>query len=871
MQAPAEKLGSFYLGGEYDLAGAALTDMPHLYDARDLVTHAVVVGMTGSGKTGMCVGLLEEAALDKVPAIIIDPKGDMGNLLLQFPNGGADDFRPWINEDDASRKGMTPDDFAAAEAQKWTKGLADWGIALERLRTLQETVEYTIFTPGSDAGVPINILGSLSAPQLDWALEGEAIREQITGTVGALLGLANVSADPVRSREGVLLATIFEHYWKQGQNLDLAMLVKAIATPPMATIGVFDVETFFPEKARFELAMSFNNLIAAPSFQAWLQGEPLDVATLYYTPEGKPRHSIFYIAHLTDSERMFFVTLLLENVLSWMRRQSGTTSLRALLYFDEIFGYFPPSAEPPSKRPLLTLMKQARAFGLGVVLVTQNPVDLDYKGLTNAGTWVIGKLQAERDKARVMDGLKGAIAEAGSRAEVDYDDLISKLGTRIFLMHNVHAGEPVVFSTRWAQSYLRGPLTRPQVRTLMASQREALAAAAPAPAAQPAAAPAQSGDPAGATATAASAVPAPAPTTAPTAGSAGSTAPKGYMGVAPKLPDSVSQVFLPIQIGEGEAATMLDRQAAGATSNATVQLGYRPAALAQVRVGYVDKALDYDDAEDALLLIPLPEYGTVDLDAAERLTLSLREIGATPESVEPAMGPYFVALPENYSSSTELRAIKSRLSDHLYQEWRRQVRTQPELKVAQQPGEADADFFARVALAARERRDAEVEKLRLALKKKYDAESERLRKEEVELSEDEAKARALANERNVGMGEKLINQLLGRRSSSIASAYMTKQRQIDAAKADAQESRDEIARLQAAIQALKDEFNRSAAEIAARYDELQGAFAPVEVAPRKSDVTVTEFLLAWIPEWLVQVESGGRTQVHAVRADVRPQ
>ncbi|MGL4649804.1 MAG: ATP-binding protein, partial [Caldilineaceae bacterium] len=476
MQAPPEKLGSFFLGAEYDLSAGAATESPVNYDARDLVTHAVVVGMTGSGKTGMCVGLLEEAALDKVPAIIIDPKGDLGNLLLQFPDGRPEDFRPWINEDDATRKGMTPDDFAAAEAKKWTEGLAGWGIALERMRTLRDTVDYTIFTPGSDAGVPINILGSLAAPQLDWDVEGEAIRERITGTVAALMGLADISADPVRSREGVLLASIFEFYWKQGQNLDLAMLVKSIAAPPMATVGVFEVNTFFPEKDRFSLAMSFNNLIAAPSFQSWLMGEPLDVATLYYTPEGKPRHSIFYIAHLSDSERMFFVTLLLENVLTWMRRQSGTTSLRALLYFDEIFGYFPPTAEPPSKRPLLTLMKQARAFGLGVVLVTQNPVDLDYKGLTNAGTWVIGKLQAERDKARVMDGLKGAIAEAGSSSDVDFDAMISRLSNRIFLMHNVHSDGPVVFNTRWAQSYLRGPLTRPQVRLLMKDKRSAAVA-----------------------------------------------------------------------------------------------------------------------------------------------------------------------------------------------------------------------------------------------------------------------------------------------------------------------------------------------------------------------------------------------------------
>ncbi|MCL4859852.1 MAG: DUF87 domain-containing protein, partial [Caldilineaceae bacterium] len=389
MQAPPEKLGAFYLGAEYDLASGQRLEAPIIYDARDLTTHAVCVGMTGSGKTGLCIGLLEEAALDNVPAILIDPKGDMTNLLLQFPELRTEDFRPWINVDDARRKGMNDEEYAESTAQNWRNGLADWGIDPERIRHLLEASDYTIFTPGSDAGMPVSILGSLAAPKIDFDTDAEALRERISGTVAALLGLVGVNADPVRSREAILLATIFEHFWRQQQDVDLAQLILSIQNPPVRKLGVFDVDTFYPEKDRFSLAMAFNNLIAAPTFQSWLTGESLDVDQLFYTAEGKPRHSIFYIAHLSDSERMFFVTLLLESILTWVRRQSGTTSLRALLYFDEIFGYFPPTAEPPSKRPLLTLLKQARAFGLGVVLVTQNPVDLDYKGLTNAGTWFI--------------------------------------------------------------------------------------------------------------------------------------------------------------------------------------------------------------------------------------------------------------------------------------------------------------------------------------------------------------------------------------------------------------------------------------------------------------------------------------------------
>ena len=410
MQAPPEQLGSFYLGAEYDLDAGARTDKPLTYDARDLVTHAVCVGMTGSGKTGLCIGLLEEAALDKVPAILIDPKGDITNLLLTFPELLPEQFKPWVNEDDARRKNMTLDAYAEKTATDWRAGLADWGQSDARIRALKEAVDFTIFTPGSDMGVGLNILGSLAAPKLDWETEAESIRERISGTVAALLGLAGVEADAVRDREGILLSNIFEFYWRKGEDLDLAKLILAIQKPPVRQMGVFDVDTFYPEKERFGLAMSFNNLVASPKFQSWLQGEPLDIDRMLFTADGKPRHSVIYIAHLSDAERMFVVTLIAENLLTWMRKQSGTTSLRALFYFDEIFGYFPPTAEPPSKRPLLTLLKQARAFGLGIVLVTQNPVDLDYKGLTNAGTWFIGKLQAERDKERVLSGLKGALS-----------------------------------------------------------------------------------------------------------------------------------------------------------------------------------------------------------------------------------------------------------------------------------------------------------------------------------------------------------------------------------------------------------------------------------------------------------------------------
>jgi len=473
MQPPPDHLGSFYLGAEYDLQNETRTNVPLNYEARDLTTHALCVGMTGSGKSGLCLGLMEEAALDDVPAILIDPKGDIANLVLQFPDLSPGDFAPWISQDDARREGKSAADYAADVAAGWKRGIEDWGMSLKRVQSLKESAEYTIYTPGSEAGAPINILDSLAAPGLSFDDFAEIIRERISGTVNALLSLVGIAADPIQSREAILLAAIFEHFWRRNQDLDLTKLILSIQNPPVRQLGVLDVDTFFPEKDRFELAMAFNNLLAAPTFQNWLEGETLDIDALLYTESGVPRHSIFYIAHLSIQERMFFVTLMLESVLGWVRRQAGTRSLRAILYFDEVYGYLPPVAQPPSKRPLMALLKQSRAVGLGCVLATQNPADIDYKALANTGTWFIGRLQTERDRARVIDGLKGAISESGGDSgRVDYDQVISQLGSRVFLMHNVHEDAPVVFQTRWVMSYLHGPLTRPQIRDLMGRHRD---------------------------------------------------------------------------------------------------------------------------------------------------------------------------------------------------------------------------------------------------------------------------------------------------------------------------------------------------------------------------------------------------------------
>jgi hypothetical protein len=477
-----EKLGVFYLGRPFDLAKKKLRDGIVLYDSRDLVTHAVCVGMTGSGKTCLCVALIEEAALDGVPAILIDPKGDLGNLLLTFPDLKPADFRPWINEEDAARKGVSADDYAREQAALWKAGLAEWGEDGARIAKLKASADFTIFTPGSSAGRPVSILRSFAAPNAETRSDAELLGERVATTATGLLALLRLDVDPIQSREHILISTIFEAAWKAGEDLELSTLIERIQKPPVARVGVLDLESFFPAKERFALAMKFNNLLAAPGFSAWLEGEALDIGAILRTPEGKPRVSIFSIAHLSDAERMFFVTMLLNETVGWMRGQSGTTSLRALLYMDEIAGYFPPVATPPSKAPMLTLLKQGRAFGLGVVLTTQNPVDLDYKGLSNAGTWLLGRLQTERDKARVLDGLEGVAAGGGPKFErAAMEQTLAGLQSRVFLMNDVHEDAPVVFQSRWAMSYLRGPLTRGQIKTLIDPQkRQAGARGAPA-------------------------------------------------------------------------------------------------------------------------------------------------------------------------------------------------------------------------------------------------------------------------------------------------------------------------------------------------------------------------------------------------------
>jgi hypothetical protein len=459
-----EKLGVFYLGKTVNPKDGEPTDDVLLYESKNLTTHAVCLGMTGSGKTGLGIATLEEAAIDKIPAIIIDPKGDLSNLLLTFPHLSPEEFLPWIDEAEAERKGQTPKAYATTVAKNWKDGLAKWGEDGKRIQNLRSSADMVIYTPASNAGIPLSILSSFAAPPKELLLDSGAMRDRIMSVASSLLGLLGINADPIKSREHILISTLIDQAWRQGQDLDIAALVQLVQKPPFDKIGALDLETFFPNKDRLALSISINNLLASPGFQAWMEGEPLDIQRMLYTTEGKPKLAIISIAHLSDSERMFFVTLLLNEFLAWMRRQSGTSSLRALLYMDEIFGYFPPSAMPPCKTAMLTLLKQARAFGVGIILATQNPVDLDYKGLSNCGTWFIGKLQTERDRARVLEGLQ--MASNGDIDSKTLEKMLATTGNRTFVMRSVHEKDPILFQTRWTLSYLRGPLTLAQISAL---------------------------------------------------------------------------------------------------------------------------------------------------------------------------------------------------------------------------------------------------------------------------------------------------------------------------------------------------------------------------------------------------------------------
>lgn len=793
-----EKLGVFYLGKNYDLDKSQLHDELVLYDSKDLTTHAVIIGMTGSGKTGLGLGLIEEAAIDRIPVIAIDPKGDLGNLLLTFPDLSPEQFKPWVNAQEAATKGISGEAYAVAQADLWRKGLADWGQSAERIKKLRETADFAIYTPGSSSGLQLSILRSFNAPSMQMREDSDLYRERVQATATSLLALLNIDSDPFTSREHILISNILSHYWNQGKDLDIPNLIAAIQAPPFKEIGVMNLDLFYPSKERFALAMQLNNLIASTGFQAWREGQPLDINALMYTETGQPRVAVMSIAHLGDAERMFFVSMLLNEVLSWMRAQQGTTSLRAILYIDEIFGYMPPIANPPSKQLLLRLLKQARAFGLGIVLATQNPVDLDYKGLSNAGTWFIGRLQTERDKMRLLEGLEGA-AVGGAFNRQKMEQILAGLGKRVFLMHNVHEDTPVVFQTRWTLSYLSGPLTREQIKTIMNEKKAALPIT---------------------------------PTEIKTAPAVKAISESGDQeGSQPILPTEIKQFFVPVQMAQAPNQVTYFPKVVGACeiafNNPKYKLQHTKRALYFCEIGDEPVPVDWAQAETA----------NIDLNSFEKEAWSNAVFAECPASAQN---------PKNYSNWSKLLERHAKTNEALT------LFSSPVLSAVSLPDEPERDFRIRLQQLAREHRDGQVEALRKKYAVKINTLNEQLRRAEQVIERESAQTREKQLETALSFGTALLGAFMGRKTFSASTAgklgsAVRSAGRIGKEASDVQRAQENAAAIQQQLAQLEADLQQDIEQISAQVDAQIEALEKVTVQPKATDIYLQFVGLAWVP------------------------
>ena len=788
-------------------------------DSPDLVTHAVCVGMTGSGKTGLCIDLLEEAAIDGVPALVIDPKGDLGNLLLTFPNLAPADFRPWIDEDEARRNGKSSDEWAAAQADLWKKGLASWDQDGDRITRLKAAADFAIYTPGSTSGLPISILKSFSAPSQDFIDESDLMRERVATTATSLLGLIGVDADPIKSREHILLSNIIDVTWRKGQDLDIASLIGLIQTPPMQKVGVLDLEAFFPSAKRFELAMALNNLLASPGFSAWLEGEPLDIASLLHTPAGKPRVAIMSIAHLNDAERMFFVALLLNQVLGWMRQQPGTSSLRAIVYMDEIAGYLPPVANPASKGPMLTLLKQARAFGVGMVLATQNPVDLDYKALSNAGTWFIGRLQTERDQARVLDGLEGATTTAG--AEFDrgtMSKLITGLGKRQFLLHNVHEDHPATFESRWAMSYLRGPLTRVQIKALMGGRATGSGLQAPD-------AGGRSKD---------------RPYTASAAGSPESEA---------QSPAAVGPIFRLAKSGALTSAPVLPPDVKQYFAPAGTHAAYQPMVLAVAKVHYADAKSGVDTIRQTVFVAPITaDPIPVDWAKASAAGFTVDQLATAVPS-----GATFADLPTAANKSRNYADWSKAFVTWLSASQPVTLFRSQALGLTSTADETEGAFRVRLQQASREKRDAATAALRQSVAGKLASLQTKLQAAQQKVATEQGQRTAQGVQAAISIGASIFSAFMGRKTLSAANVgrATTAFRSAGRVVKDQQDvgvAQEGAAAVQQQIDQVNSDLAAQIAALDVTYNPQTATLDSVAVKAKRTDVNVQLVALVWVAD-----------------------
>lgn len=787
-----EKMDLFYLGREIDRKTGSTSMLPLLYKNKNLTTHATIIGMTGSGKTGLGICLLEEAAMDRLPAIVIDPKGDMGNLLLSFPDLRPDDFLPWVDAAKAEQKGISREDLARETAATWEEGIQSWDQNRERIKRMRSSVEFAIYTPGAESGRPVSVLNSLEAPEPGVMEDNDTAASLVGSTVASILGLIGLQADPLTSREHILLSSIILRYWREGSDLSLEKLIASVVNPDFDRIGVFPLESFFPQAKRMDLAIQLNNILASPAFSGWTKGEPLQIANLLYAADGRSRIVIFSIAHLSEPERMFFVTMLLSRLVSWMRKQDGSSGLRCLLYMDEIFGYFPPVGNPPSKKPMLMLLKQARAYGLGVVLATQNPVDLDYKGLANIGTWFIGRLQTRQDQDRVMRGIAGS-SDAAEKETLRA--LLAGMRGRTFLMYSAHIDEPVLFETRWVMSYLKGPISLAEISHLPGFGTADL--------------------PGGDTSSS---------DQLSTAGS------PGIQATLPLLPDTVPQCFVQMPFP-------------------TEEVTFQPWLAGRAKVRFFNQARGIDQINDISLRLALDDsFSGFDWSRAVANPAKPEEtVDVVPTAAR------FRMLPASFGQLKNLREAEKSMSDHLYHSMALSLWRVPVLKLESQPGESEAQFRQRVVDCLREKKEEETGKLKEQYQSRRQVLEGRLEKAYDRIEKEKGDVRARGIDTALSFGVAVFGALFGRKALSVTTASRSAQGMRNAGrvmkeKGDVRRAGEEVERIEGEIAALAQELQGKIEEISDRNGQEDFPLETFTINPRRSDIFDVKVFVQWEPE-----------------------
>jgi Helicase HerA, central domain len=786
-----EKLGLLYLGKELDFDSGAVSDVPFLYKNKNLTTHGVIIGMTGSGKTGLGVGLIEEAIMDNVPSIVIDPKGDMGNLLLTFPESKPEDFAPWIDPAEAARKEMSVDEFASATAQNWKEGLASWGQESKRIERLRSKTTMTIYTPGSSAGMPVSVLSGFVAPDKSVLEDTDTLNSLVNATTTSLLALVDITGAPLQGKEHILVSSVLLHFWRKGEDLSMESLIGQIVNPPFSKVGIFSLDTFYPQNDRMSLAMTLNNILASPTFSSWTEGEPLDIQRILYGEDGSPRTAIFSIAHLSDAERMFFVTMLLNQFIGWMRRQQGSSSLKALLYMDEIFGYFPPIANPPSKKPMMLLLKQARAFGVGVVLSTQNPVDLDYKGLSNIGTWFVGRLQTRQDQEKVVEGIVGA--SDGNLDSSKVRSLLSDMKGRQFLLNSVHIEEPILFETRWVMSYLKGPITKNDIKRLMAPRKQNVAASQDHSAVV----------------------------------SRSSAQKTGGPGLAPVVPRKIEQLYYLQNMAS-------ERPNFEAKLGVSASVRFYNAKRNIDQVVEVNQQLYLDDS-----------FARLDWGNAVDTDYSLDDCLSTP----PSESSYY-PLPSAFADLKDLKGVSKSFSDYLYQNRKLELFKVSTLSLESEPGETLGDFKVRLGDHLREQKEEAVLKFEDKYRTKQERLEQKLIRATAKVEKEQQDVRSKTTDSLISFGAAIIGAFFGRKALSAtniskAATGMRNVGRVSKEKGDVKRAEQAIEDVQTSLEELAVEIEDKIIDLGDKFELVNYEIETFSIKPRRSDVFDLHLALVW--------------------------